>query len=245
MMILVAVVLGMLFFLNTIKLKALMTEATASRLHLAIDMIEAGLRKDPRLRITPHSVGNFDALAEAAMERFPEIEGFFLFGTRGPRVLAEVGHPPGRMHIRPVFMRVMSPKFARSAQDLHGTLFSGRRILDPSGKVAGAVVLHLPVNSFGPEFRDARSRLLRRYVLIFCALVVLLIPITYFQFRRLGRTYRALSPGNITASSGKRGIGRGQDTDILAEIAAGNAAYGEAAAELTDILPPDARAKDA
>jgi len=236
MTILVAAVLVMLFFLNTIKLKALMTEATVSRLQLAADMIEAGLWEDPSLKITPHSIGNFKELAEHAMAQYPEIEGLFLFGTRGPRVLAEVGRPPGRMHLGPIFMRVMSPKFAYSAQDLHGTLFSGRRILDPSGNVAGSVVLHLPIDVFGAEFRETRSRLLRRYVLVFILVTLALIPITYFQFRHLGQIYKTLSPELLHSSGDTKEEDQKSGLDFQPGIEAGNVAYAKAEAALSEIL---------
>ena len=236
--VLVAAIQGMLFFLNNLKLENMLTQATASRLQLATDMIEDGFHSGDLSTQLPDLARQFKTRATEAMQAFPDVHGIALLDAAPPRIVAHVGAPVQDLHLRPILKKGLSLNDGFSAQDLHGTLYTARPVADAAGTRIGVVVVHLPVETFGPELRYTRYRLMRRYMLVFVVVNILMMPVIYFQFRVVGRTYRSFSTKALSAAADADAMGQGA---LAAQIALGNARLQDAEAEFANLTQAQTR----
>ena len=221
--------------LNQLKLRALVAEATSSRLQIAAANIEAAIVRADALGFSMDEMVGLQDLIDRERERDPSIQEIQIVSSVGAPILttgvSEMTAEEGQQVLR----RVLGSGETTSRLDAGPRLYTGRLLFDSSDGVMGAVILTTPTQAYMSQAQTAFDRMASSYALVFAAVAVLLLPFIVFQFSGVRHAYRVLDPNAVTG--GQAGAGRTADTAALtAAIADGNEAFADAETEFSMLL---------
>lgn len=218
--------------LNHLKLRALVAEATSSRLQISASAIEAAIVRAESLGFAIDEMSGLQDLIDREQGRDPSIAHILIVSPIGTSILSSGSEdiPPSERD--QVMRRVLGSGDTVTRLDVGQRLYTGRLLYDSSNAVMGAVILTTPTESFTRQSRLTFFRMTNAYLIIFGLISVLIIPFIIFQFASVRHAYQALAPSEDAASAEV-----GADADMLREaIAEGDAAFAAAEAEFEALL---------
>lgn len=217
--------------LNHLKLRALVAEATSSRLQISAAAIEVAIVRADALGFSIDEMSGLQDLIDRERMRDPSIEQILIVSPIGIPILASgAENVPGDERDQ-VMRRVLGSGDTLTRLDVGPRLYTGRLLFDSSNAVMGAVILTTPTETFIYQSQRAFRRMTSAYLAIFGLISVVIIPFIIFQFSSVRHAYQALAPGGQGAQ-----VRTSRELGALRHaIAEGDAAYAAAEAEL-DVL---------
>lgn len=218
--------------LNHLKLRALVAEATSSRLQISAAAIEAAIIRADSLGFSIDEMSGLQDLIDRERARDPAIVQILIVSPIGLPVLASgADEIPGDERDQ-VMRRVLGSGDTITRLDVGPRLYTGRVLFDSSNAIMGAVILTIPTETFIYQSQRAFHRMTSAYLTIFGAISVMIVPFIIFQFSSVRHAYQALAPGGQSAM-----LQPSPEADALRHaIAEGDAAYAAAQAEFEALL---------
>lgn len=218
--------------LNHLKLRALVAEATSSRLQISASAIEAAIVRAESLGFAIDEMSGLQDLIDREQGRDPSIAHILIVSPIGASILSSGSEDIPHSERDQVMRRVLVSGDSVTRLDTGPRLYTGRLLYDSSNAVMGAVILTTPTESFIQQSRLTFHRMTKAYLIIFGMISVLIIPFIIFQFSSVRHAYQALALRGDAASAGL-----GPEADMLREaIAQGDAAFAAAEAEFEALL---------
>lgn len=237
-MVVIAAMLLLQSSLNQLKLRALVAEATSSRLQISAAAIESAIVRADALGFSIDEMVALQDLIDRERERDPSVVQVMIVSPIGAPIFSAGPDQLPQSERDPVLRRVFGSGDAITHIDMGERLYTGRLLYDSSDAVMGAVILTTPTESFMHQARRAFRRMTNAYFFIFMAIGILVVPFIVFQFASVRHAYRALDPDRLTREDAL--TGPTEDTrDLRRVISDGNAAFADAKAELDALLISD------
>jgi hypothetical protein len=221
--------------LNQLKLRALVAEATSSRLQISAAAIEAAIVRADALGFSIDEMVALQDLIDRERSRDPSIVQVLIVSPIGAPIFSAGSDQLLPSEREPVLRRIFGSGDSITRIDMGQRLYTGRLLYDSSDAVMGAVILTTPTESFIRQARRAFRRMTNAYLFIFMAIGVLIVPFIVFQFSSVRHAYRALDPDGLTGEGAFTGLT--QDTrELRRAISYGNAAFADAEEEFDALL---------
>lgn len=221
--------------LNQLKLRALVAEATSSRLQISSETIERAILRAEALGFSIDEMVGLQDLIGRERVRDRSVVGIHIVSPIGVPILTTGPDRLPEDDRDAVLRRVLGSGDKITRLDLGARLYTGRLLHDSSDAVMGAVIMISPTRDIIQQSRMAFARMTTAYLVIFAAIAVLVVPFIIFQFSSLRHAYRALAPSAL--DSGFSDAGQTPDTEALrAVIAKGQTAFAKAENELDQLL---------
>lgn len=229
--------------LNHLKLRALVAEATSSRLQISASTVESAIVRAEGLGLSMDEMAGLQDLLDRERARDPSITQIEIVSPIGVPV-ASTGESrrssEGDVDVlakerEQALRRVLGAREKVTIYDAGPNLYTGRVIYDSSDAVMGAILLTTPTQQYMQRARDASRKMRSSYVIVFALVAVILIPFIVFQFAGVRHAFRAFDPELV---------GRDLSDDdypqyalnLIAAIESGNEAYAKTSADLDSIL---------
>lgn len=221
--------------LNHLKLRALVAEATSSRLQISAAAIEAAIVRADALGFAIDEMSGLQAFVDREQSRDPSIAQILIVSPIGSSILSSgLQEIPGSERDE-VMRRVLASGDRITRLDVGPRLYTGRLLYDSSDAVMGAVILTSPTETFIDQARLAFHRMTNAYLIIFGMISVLIVPFIIFQFSAVRHAYQAL----VTDADAVLGHQPEDAETLRAAIDAGADAYAAAEAEFEAIMSDD------
>lgn len=218
--------------LNHLKLRALVAEATSSRLQISAAAIEAAIVRADSLGFAIDEMSGLQDLIDRTQRRDPSIAQILIVSPIGASILSSGSQEIPHSDRDQLMRRVLGSGDSVTRLDVGPRLYTGRLLYDSSNAVMGAVILTTPTESFIYQSRLTFHRMTNAYLIIFGMISVMIIPFIILQFSSVRHAYQALALSGEAAS-----VQVGPEADMLREaIAEGDAAFAAAEAEFEALL---------
>lgn len=218
--------------LNHLKLRALVAEATSSRLQISAAAIEAAIVRADSLGFSIDEMAGLQDLIDRERMRDPSIEQIFIISPIGMPILTSGGQDVPGDERDQVMRRVLGSGDVLTRLDVGPRLYTGRLLFDSSNAVMGAIILTTPTETFIYQAQRAFERMTSAYLSIFGLIAMAIIPFIIFQFSSVRHAYQALVPEGrvvpVRASS--------ELSALRHAITEGDAAFASAEAEFNALL---------
>lgn len=221
--------------LNHLKLRALMAEATSSRLQISAAAIESEIVRADSLGFSIDEMSGLQDLIDRVRERVPSIAQILIVSPIGAPILTAGTEDLLVSEREQVLRRVLGSGDTITRLDVGSRLYTGRLLYDSSNAVMGAVILTTPTESFIQQSRLTFHRMTNAYVIIFGAISVLIVPFIIFQFSSVRHAYQALSLDEATSPNKQTA----EAEALRHAISEGNIAYQAAELEFETLLRTD------
>ncbi|MEM9549660.1 MAG: hypothetical protein AAGA05_00710 [Pseudomonadota bacterium] len=224
--------------MNQLKLRALVSEATSSRLQIAAANIEASIVRADALGFAMDEMAGLQDLIDRERARDTTIAQIQIVTPVGTPLLTTGSQAMPEDERAQVMRRVLGSGDRMTRLDIGDRLYTGRLLYDSSDAVMGAVVITTPTEVYLSQANAAFQRMTQANMLIFGMIAVLLLPFIVVQFSGARHAYLALDPQSVDDPDPARA--QTADTKALQSvIAQGNAVYAETEAELDALMRDD------
>ncbi|MGJ8603695.1 MAG: hypothetical protein ACSHXH_06165 [Marivita sp.] len=221
--------------LNHLKLRALVAEATSSRLQISAGAIEAAIVRADSLGFSIDEMSGLQDLIDRERARDPSVAQILIVSPIGVAILTSGAEEVPQSEREQVLRRVLGSGDRITRLDVGERLYTGRLLYDSSDAVMGAVILTTQTASFIEQARVTFRRMTNAYLVIFASISALIIPFIIFQFASVRHAYAALAPDALGGVDPQND--QSPDAEALwAAIAAGNVTYAAAVAEFDELL---------
>jgi hypothetical protein len=237
--------------LNHLKLRALVAEATSSRLQISASTVESAIVRAEGLGLSMDEMVGLQDLLDRERERDGSITKIEIVSPIGAPVVSSGEGPPispGRRDAEGLpkereqaLRRVLGAREKVTIFDAGPHLYTGRTIFDSSGSIMGAIILTTPTRQYMERAQIYSHKMRSSYVMVFALVAMILIPFIVYQFSGVRHAFRAFDPELVGKDIPQNNFP--QDTkDLIAAIEMGNRSYSETSEELDDILKLEAKA---
>ena len=236
--------------LNHLKLRALVAEATSSRLQISASTIESAIVRSEGLGLSMDEMAGLQDLLDRERERDPSVVQIEIVSPIGAPVVSSGSGPlvPTGTDLaediekerEQALRRVLGARDKVTLFDAGSHLYTGRVIYDSSDAIMGAIILTTPTVAYMQRANLASEKMRKSYLIVFAIVAALLIPFIVVQFSGVRYAFRAFDPDLVG-----KGVSNGDDfppetRELLASIEMGNSQYSKSSEELDDILKHDA-----
>lgn len=221
--------------LNHLKLRALVAEATSSRLQITAATIESAVVKAEALGLAMDEMNGLQDLLDRERTRDTGIEQIMLVSPIGVPIVSSGAADLPAEDKELVLRRILGSGDKVTLYDSGPRLYTARILKDSSDAVMGAVILTTPSVTYLSRARAAFSQMTNSYVLIFGVVALLLVPFIIYQFSGVRHAFREFDANREGVST----IDENEPDDIVAlrrMKADSRVAYASIKAEVEDTL---------
>lgn len=221
--------------LNHLKLRALVAEATSSRLQITAATIESAVVKAEGLGLAMDEMNGLSDLLDRERTRDQSIEQIVIVSPIGVPIVSSGSSDLAADDKDLVLRRVLGSGDKVTLYDSGPRLYTGRILRDSSDAVMGAVILATPTETYLSRARAAFAQMTNTYMIIFGVVALLLVPFIVYQFAGVRHAFREFDPNRAGVPTNDED----QPEDIVAlrrAMADSRAEYASVEAEVENAL---------
>ncbi|MFN3607380.1 MAG: hypothetical protein ACK4SS_09360 [Cypionkella sp.] len=221
--------------LNQLKLRALVAEATSSRLQITAATIEASVVKAEALGLAMDEMIGLNDLLTRERARDASIEHIIIVSPIGTPIVSAGAADLPLADKDMVLRRILGGGEKMTLYDAGARLYTGRVLRDSSDAVMGAVIVTTQTQTYLSRARAAFAQMTTSYMMIFAAVAALIVPFIFYLFSGVRHAFRAFD--DTPAKAAADDLNPSADTaDLRKAMAASQAGYNAVAREVDDIL---------
>ncbi|WP_310620642.1 hypothetical protein [Flexibacterium corallicola] len=193
-LVVIAAILILQGVLAHLKFRALVAEATTSRLQVVAGSVDTLVQRAEGTGLAMEEMSGLQGLLERERERDSSIFQIMVVSPIGSPITSSGSKALPVEDHEAVMRRVFGSGEKLSTIDRGNMLYSGRLLLDSANSIMGAVIVSTQTADLQNAIWKTSMKLATAYLAIFTVIFLVLIPFVVFEFSAVTRVYRALNP---------------------------------------------------